>query len=75
MANRIRRHMRYFWTHGQPWGPWHHPSPPYGPMWGWGRWQEPSLDEEKELLDEYIAMLKEELETAEEYRKELEKSK
>jgi hypothetical protein len=41
-------------------------------MWGWGRWQEPSVDEEKEFLDEYIAMLKEELETAEEYRKELE---
>jgi hypothetical protein len=75
MADRIRRRMRYFCTHGQPWGPWHCPSPPYGPIWGWGRWQEPSVDEEKDFLDEYIAMLKEGIERAEEYRKELEASK
>jgi len=57
-------------------GPWHHPmSPPYGgPLaggWGWGR---PTAEEEKEYLDVCIAMLKEELEAAEEYRKELEES-
>ncbi len=40
-------------------------------MGGWGRWHEPSLEEEKEFVDEYIEMLKEELEVAEAYRKEL----
>jgi|GEM_PF-6612365 len=54
-------------------GPWHHPMPPYGspPGWGWGRL---TPEEEKEYLDEYIEMLKEELAAAEEYRKELEGS-
>jgi len=54
-------------------GPYHHPMSPYGPppCWGWGR---PSPEEEKEYLDEYIEMLKEELTIAEEYRKELEES-
>ena len=75
MANRFRRRMRYFWSHGHPWGPWHHPSPPYGPMFGWGGGWEPSIEEEKEFVDEYIEMLKEELSAAEEYRKELEGSK
>jgi hypothetical protein len=58
-------------------GPWHHPLPPYGPPpgggWGWG-WERPTPEEEKEYLDEYIEMLKEELAAAEEYRKELEGS-
>jgi hypothetical protein len=51
--------------------PWHQPMPPYGPPPGWG-WGRPSLEDEKEYLDEYIEMLKEELAAAEEYRKELE---
>lgn len=72
MPDRLRRHLRYFWPPGHSWGPWHHFAPPYGPMGGWGRWREPSIDEEKELLDGYIETLKEELEAAEAYRKELE---
>ena len=39
-----------------------------GGGWGWGR---PTPEEEKEYLDDYIEMLKEELAAAEEYRKEL----
>jgi hypothetical protein len=46
---------------------------PYGPPPGWD-WGGPTLEEEKEYLDEYIEMLKEELAAAEEYRKELEGS-
>lgn len=55
-------------------GAWHPPSPPYGPMFGWGRGREPSV-EEKEFVDDYIEMLKEELVAAEEYREDTEKSK
>ena len=49
--------------------------PPYGPPPGWGGgwgWGRPTPEEEKEYLDEYIEMLKEELAAAEEYQKELE---
>ena len=55
-------------------GPWHHPMPHYGPPPGWGGWGwgRPTPEEEKAYLDEYIEMLKEELASAEEYRKELE---
>jgi hypothetical protein len=49
-------------------------APPYGPPPGWGWGRRPSAEEEKEYLDEYIEMLKEELSAAEEYRKELEES-
>ncbi|MEJ2177198.1 MAG: DUF5320 domain-containing protein [Gammaproteobacteria bacterium] len=68
-----RRRLRYFWPHGCHMGPWHHPMSPYGPPPGWG-WGRPTPEEEKEYLDEYIEMLKEELAAAEEYRKELEES-
>ena len=68
-----RRRLRLFWPHGYHMGPWHHPMPPYGPSPGWG-WGRPTPEEEKEYLDEYIEMLKEELATAEECRKELEGS-
>jgi hypothetical protein len=47
------------------------PQPGGGPGWGWG-WGRLSPEEEKEYLDEYIEMLKEELDAAQEYRKELE---
>jgi hypothetical protein len=69
----IRRRLRLFWPYGHHWGPCHHPMTPYGPPPGWG-WGRPTPEEEKEYLDEYIEMLKEELAAAEEYRKELEES-
>ena len=77
MPIRRRRRLRLLWPYVQPMGPWHHPMHPYGPQpgggpyWGWN-WGRLSLDEEKEYLDDYIEMLKEELAAAEEYRKELE---
>ena len=46
----------------------HYGPPPGWGGWGWGR---PTPEEEKEYLDDYIEMLKEELAAAEEYRKEL----
>jgi hypothetical protein len=57
-------------------GAWPHPMPPYGPPPGWGGWGwgRPTPEEEKDYLDDYIEMLKEELAAAEEYRKELEGS-
>lgn len=73
----IRRRLRLFCPYCHHMGPWQHPISPYGPPpgwsggWGWGR---PSREEEKEYLDEYIEMLKEELVAAEEYRKKLEES-
>lgn len=75
MAIRRRRRLRLLWPQGYPTAPWHHPMPPYCPLpgWGWG-WERPSLEEEREYLDEYIESLKEELAAAEEYRKELEAS-
>lgn len=45
--------------------------PPYGPPPGWGMM---SREEEKAYLDEYIEVLKEELEEVEAWRKELEES-
>lgn len=68
-----RRRFRFFSPYGHHGGPWHHPMTSYGPPPGWG-WGRPTLEEEKEYLDEYIEMLKEELSAAEEYRKELEGS-
>jgi hypothetical protein len=47
------------------------PSGGWGSGWGWNR---PTREEEKEYLDEYIEVLKEELAAAEEYRKELEEA-
>jgi hypothetical protein len=73
MSIQRRRRLRFFWPHGCHWGSWHHPMSPYGPPPGWG-WGRPTPEEEKEYLDEYIEMLKEELAAAEEYRKELEES-
>jgi hypothetical protein len=79
MPVRRRRRLRFFGPPGYHMGPWHHHpmAPPYGPPpgwgWGWGR-PVPNAEEEKEYLDEYIEMLKEELAAAEEYRKELEES-
>ncbi len=69
-----RRRMRLFWPPGYRIGPWHHPMAHYGPPPGWSGWcwGRPTPEEEKEYLDEYIEMLKEELATAEKYRKELE---
>jgi hypothetical protein len=53
----------------RPWdlGPW------YGCCFGGSRWREPSRREKTEVLKDYIAELKEELEDAEERLKELEK--
>ena len=70
-----RLRLRLFWPLGYHMGPWHHPmhsGPP--PGWGGWGWNRPTKEEEKEYLDEYIEMLKEELSAAEEYRKELEGS-
>ena len=68
-----RRRLRLFWPYCHHGGAWPHPMPPYGPPPGWG-WGRPTPEEEKEYLDNYIEMLKEELAAAEEYRKELEGS-
>ena len=68
-----RRRSRMFWPYGHHMGPCHHPMSSYGPPPGWG-WERPTLEEEKEYLDEHIEILKEELAAAEEYRKELEGS-
>lgn len=77
---RSRRRLRFF---SPPhWGPWHHPGP-FGPHFGWGSpwwgspWmgQRPSIEEEKEVHSDYIATLREELEDAEVYLKELEANK
>ena len=68
-----RRRLRMLWPYGHHMGPCHHPMSPYGPPPGWG-WGRPSLEEEKEYLDEYIEMLKEELAAAEEHRKELDET-
>lgn len=77
MPIRRRQRLRLFWPYGHPMGPWHHPMHPYGPPSGWGPgwgWGRPSAEEEKEYIDDYIEMLKEELAAAEEYRKELEET-
>lgn len=74
------RRLRFF---SPPhWG-WHHPFPPCGPHPGWGGpwwgspWmgRRPSVEDEKEALAEYIATLKDELQEAEAYLKELERAK
>lgn len=73
---RPRRRLRFFAPPHL--GPWHPPFSPYGPHPGWGSpwWgQRPSLEEEKEALSDYIATLKEELQEAEAYLKELEETK
>lgn len=70
----IRRRLRLCWPYGYPMGPCHHPMPHYGPPPGWAGtrgWRRPTPEEEKEYLDDYIEMLKEELAAAEEYRKEV----
>jgi len=74
MTDRFRRRLRYFWPHGHPWHPASSYGPAYGPMLGWGRRREPSVEEEKEFVDDYIEMLKEELAAAEEYRKDMEET-
>ena len=74
MAGRIRRRMRLFGPYGHG-GPWFQSAPPYGPGFGWGWHRRPTLEDEKEYVEEYIAMLKEELATAEEYLQELENEK
>jgi hypothetical protein len=68
-----RRRLRLFWPYGHHWGALPHPMSHYGPPPGWGGWGwgRPTPEEEKEYLDDYIEMLKEELAAAEEYRKEL----
>lgn len=55
-------------------GHYHHPHGP-GPWWGGRPWlfRRPSTEEEKQALDEYITELKEELQAAEEYRRDLDK--
>ena len=80
MPKPARRRLRLFWPYGHPWGPGHPPISPYGPP-GWGGglghgfgWGRPTKEDEKDYLDDYIEMLKEELAAAEEYRKELESS-
>jgi hypothetical protein len=68
----VRRRLHYCWPH---WAGWHHPYAPYGPPPGWAPpwWgARPSLEEEKQALSDHIAALKEALQEAEEYLKELE---
>jgi len=69
-----RRRLRMFWPYGHPMDPCQHHMPPYGHTSGWGWGRRPTHEEEKEYLDDYIEMLKEELASAEEYRKELEET-
>ncbi len=59
---------------GARWGEHHHRHAPF-PFWGGGPWlfRRPSQEEEKQALDEYIGELKEELQAAEEYRREMER--
>jgi hypothetical protein len=59
------------WPHH--FGPWQHPFAPYGPPPAWG--PRLSREEEKQALSDYVAALKEELQDAEEYLKELEAGK
>jgi hypothetical protein len=64
--------MRRMWHHGSAWGGWPHPCSygAVGPTPGW--WMDrPSADEERELLEEYIEELSEELEAARERLQEL----
>jgi hypothetical protein len=71
MPIRERRRRRLFWPycHFGPWG--HGPyGPPPPPPWWTQRW---SREDEREHLEEYIAMLKEEIEEAEHYLEEIEK--
>lgn len=68
-----RRRMRLYCPYSHPWEALRHPMAPIGPPRGFG-WGRPTLEEEKEHLDEYIEMLKEELADAKEYRKELEET-
>jgi hypothetical protein len=68
-----RRRQRLFWPYcqhwGHPhWGPWS--VAPFGPPW----WERPSADEEKEAISEHIDALKEELQAAEAYLKQLEET-
>lgn len=72
MPIRQRRRLRLFWPYCHHSGTWHYPPAPFGPppWWGPGR----TAQAEKEMLSEYIEGLKEELEAAEEYLKELEQS-
>jgi hypothetical protein len=58
-GNMARRRLHFCWPHHA--GPWHHARP--------------SREEEKQSLADYIATLKEELQDAEEYLKELEAGK
>lgn len=68
-----RHHLRIFWPRHHHWGPWpHYPPPP--PFWGGWGWRQPTRDDEKADLDDYIEMLKDELAEAEAYRKELDAS-
>lgn len=64
MRRRRRVHLPY--CH------WYHPFGHYAPPPWWSR--RPSKEEEKEEVKDHIEMLKEEIEAAEEYLKELEKS-
>lgn len=77
MPMRARRRLQLGWGHHFGW---HHPfgaCPTCGGPAGWSpRWAaRPSREEEKESLQDYIAALKEELQDAEEYLKELEEEK
>ncbi len=78
MPMRARRRLHLGWGHHFGW---HHPlgmCPACGGPAGWGPpwWaSRPSRDEEKQMLTEYVAALKEELEDAEEHLKELEAGK
>ena len=77
MPIRARRRLHLCWPHHHL-GPWHHPFAPYGPPSAWGPpwWgPRPSPEEEKQALADYIAALKEEIEDAEAYLKELEGTK
>lgn len=71
MPVRARRRLRLHSPYCHHWGsgPWHHPM--YGPPPPW--WSRaPSPEEEKELVQEYIEDLKEEIKAAEEHLEALE---
>lgn len=75
MPIRARRRLRLNRPYCQHWAHWHPGYGPYGPPPPPWSMRQPSVEEEKEDLLDYIEMLKEQLEAAEEHLKEIEQEK